>query len=467
MNVKVESLPRSQSLVTVEIEPDRYAAAREDAFRHIMREVVIPGFRKGKAPRNLAERYVNQDLVQSETESRLMDSVWDELRNGEFKDRNFYDNPQVTVVQHNPLIFAVTLTFEPTVQLGDYKPIRIAPHAVAVTDDDVTKTIDRLRENQAQWQPVEHRPVRQGDMLTVDAHGTLGSEPVVVPQGFTVIVEEDANFIIPGFVMRLIDMEASQEKEFEVDAPEDSTNKTLAGAKGKVTVTVLEIKEKVLPALDDALAKTMGADTVDELTEKVRTSLLKGREDEARAHLENEILDAVAGVSTITFPDVMVVQQVESMLQERTEALRQQGLSMELYLRFTGRTIEQLRADARPQAETRIRNYLLVEELGHAEGIVVEDSAVHGEIDRIIGLQQDQDAARKELSTNMMHERIRNNLYVKALFDRLIAIMTEGMAPVAADSGPNMPSITDSIAGADKPADEPKEDKPKLIIASH
>jgi trigger factor len=473
MNVKVEPLPHSQSLVTVEVEPERIATAREDAFRRIAKEMVIPGFRKGKAPRNLAERYVNSDMVQDQAESQVMDAVWEEVRTSQFKDVPFYDSPKVKVAQHSPLIFEITVTTQPAAQIGDYKSLRIAPELVEISDDEINKTIDRLKEQQAQWQPVEHRAVRKGDQLTIETHGTIGEEPVVVPQGYTVTVEETSNFIIPGFAMRLIDMEIDQEKELEVSIPEDAPNKKIAGATGKIAVTVKEIKEKVVPVLDDALAKTLGADDVASLTEKVRTSLVKGRTDETRTTIETKILDEVAKVSTVNFPDVMVNQQVESMIQERTEALRQQGLDMNTYLRFLNMSMDELRFQLRPQAEKRIRNFLMVEELGRAEGIVVEDSAVHAEIDRLAATQQDPAAAKSQLSTNEMHERVRNNLYVTQLFDRLIAMVTEGMTPVARPVETPMPSITDSIvtdsmATDDKPAAETTgEEPPKLIIATH
>lgn len=467
MNVKVENLPKSQTVVTVEVEPERVTTAHEDAFRRIARDVLVPGFRKGKAPRPLVERYVKADFVRDDAEERLMDDIWHELRAGELKDLALYDAPQVKVVQHSPFTFEMRLTLQPTCQLGDYKDTRIAPELVTVTDEDVNGTIERLREDQAQWQPVEHRPVRQGDMITVQVHGAIGDKPIIVPQGYSLVVDPASSFIVPGFVMRLVDMEIGKEQEFAVQPPEDAASKEMAGATGTAFVTVQEIKEKVLPDVDDAFAKLLLADTVDALKQKVRDAQIRQREDDARGRMESKILDAVAAVSTVSVPDAMVDRQVESLYKDRTEYLRQQGISMDLYLRITDQTEAQVRQGLRPQAEKRLRNYLLVEELGRAEGIVIEDAAVHAEIERVAALQPDPEGARRQLSTNEVHEDVRNQLYVTQLFDRLIALVTEGQEPVVyAPASAAMPSITDSVAESE-PAAEAEPEKPKLIIATH
>lgn len=473
MNVKVENQPKSQALVTVEVEPERVAEAREETFRRVAREAVIPGFRKGKAPRALVERYMNPDRIQDDAESSLMDKVWQELRTGDLKDMAMYDNPQVKVAQHNPLVFEVLVTLQPKVELGDYKSLRIAPELVTVNDEDVTKTIDAMRDQQAQWQPVTHRPVREGDMVTIQAHGNMGDQPITIPEGYSVTVTERSAFLVPGFVMRLVDMEIGKEKEFAIEMPADAADKTLAGKSGAAFITVQEIKEKILPALDDEFAKSQNADTVDALKEKVHGDLMKQREEQARIRLENSILDGVAGISTVTFPEAIVDRQVENMIAERSDILGRQGIDLNLYLRITQSTMEQMRAEMRPNAEKRIRNFLLVEELGHIEGIVIEDSKVNAEIERIAGQQEDPAAARKAMSNDQVNESVRNQLFIKELFDRLIATITEGLEPVAhVEPSAEMPSITDSLTA--EPASEAPagakagdEDKPKLIIATH
>ena len=466
MNVKVEAMPHSQSQVTVDVEPERVVKAKEEAFRRVAREAVIPGFRKGKAPRNLVGRYVNPEVVEEDAETHLMEEIWHELLTGQFKDTPLFDSPRVKVTQHNPLIFEITLTRQPTATIGAYSNIRIAPELVTVTDSDVTETLDKLREEQAQWQPVEHRPVRKGDMVTVTAHGVIGTQPIVLPENHSLVIDESANFIVPGFAMRLIDMEPGVEKEFSIQVPDDAPNKEMAGATGSPVVTVQEIKEKVLPALDDAFAKTLHTDDVAALTERVRSSLLNSRQDAARGRMESRVLDEIATVSTVEFPDVMTEQHIDSMIADRTEYLKSRGIEMELYMQITKMTREQMRGDLRPDAEKRIRNYLLVEELGRAEGIIVEDGVVHAEINRVVAVQPDQAAARSQLSTNEMHDRIKNNLFVKALFDNLIAKVTEGQEPVLLSTSTAMPSPTDSIVTSDEPAASGAE-TPKIVIATH
>ncbi|MEO0248528.1 MAG: hypothetical protein ABIN58_03070, partial [candidate division WOR-3 bacterium] len=273
-------------------------------------------------------------------------------------------------------------------------------------------------------------------------------------------------FLVPGFAMRLIDIEIGKEREFDVQAPDNTSDPEMAGATGKAYVTVTEIKEKILPALDDAFAKTMGYDDVATLMDKTRSSLLKEREEAARNRLIDQILDAIAGVSTVSFPDILVDRQTEKMINDRAAVLKQQGIDMPLYLRLLGMTMDEMRAQVRNQAEKRIRNYLLVEELSRAEGIVVEDAAVAAEIERLAADMQDPEAARRALSTNEMHDQVKDRLALDRLFDRLIAIVTEGQEPVAPSSESALPSVTDTVM-ADEEQKENEPEQPKLIIATH
>jgi trigger factor len=467
MNVTVENLPHRQSVVTVEVDAERMAAARSETYGRLAQSVVVPGFRKGKAPRYLVERYLNQDLVQEDTETHLIDAIWRELRHDQFKDVALFDIPKVEVKQRNPLLYQMTLTLEPLVQLGDYKSVRIAPELVTVSDEDVDKALRDMREQQAQWQPVERRPVRQGDMVTIEAHGMIGPQPITLPQGYSTVVDERSAFLLPGFAMRMVDMEIGKEQEFAIQAPEDSTNKELAGASGTAYITVQEIKEKILPTLDDTLAISLGYANVADMRDKTRAALLKEREDKARNDLEEKILDAVAAISTVDFPAIMTDRQTETRIKEREESLQRQGVDMQLYLRILQMTMDQYRAEVRNVVQKQIRNYLLIEELGRAEGIVVEDSAVDAEIERLVAEQSDPVAARREMSTQTMHDQVKNHLYIKGLFDRLIAMVTEGQEPVAPQAA--LPSMTDSIVdAAETPAETKGEpEQPKLIIATH
>ncbi len=466
MNVKVENLPQSQAVVTVDVEPERVAAAREEAFRRISREAVVPGFRKGKAPRNLVERYVRPEAVQDDADAIVMDKAWDELRQGELKDLKLYDVPRVAVKQHNPFVFEMTVTLQPSVVLGDYKNVRVAPELVAVSDADVSEMIEKMRQEQAQWMPVEHRPVRAGDMVTVQGHGTVGERPVVVPQNYTVTIEESSGFLVPGFAMRMVDMEAGKEKEFAFEVPSDSSDKNVAGATGTAFITIQEIKEKVTPVLDDELATTLGSTNVEALKEKVRSSMLTSRENDARIRLESKILDEIANVSTVSFPAVMTDRQVDNMMAERAAYLKQQGIEMDLYLRIARTTIPQMKAEIRPEAERRIRNFLLVEELGRAEGILVEDNSVEAEIDRLVATQQDPEAARKELSSNTVHDDLKDRLFVRQLMENLVKIATEGQTPVAPAATTPEPSASDVVTAEDEKK-EAEPEKPKLNIATH
>ncbi len=467
MKVTVDIQPRSLAVVTVEADQERYDQALDDAFRRLAQEVVVPGFRKGRAPRPLVERHVGKDRIRDEAEEELLRAAWAEARK-ELGDRRPFASPHVEVVQRTPFIVTFTAPLAPVVQLGDYKSIRIAPELVTVTDEDVDALLQELRERQAQWVPVEHRSVRVGDQVTLDLFAMADGKTLPYPPRSVTIISPDAPLIVPGFAMRLVDMSLDEQKQFQVELPAHPAS-GLPPTQATVSVTVREIKERSLPALDDDLAKTLQMPSLAELREKLRASLLTSREEEARDRLERRILDAIAAVSTISYPDMLVDEEVKEFMEDMSADLRQSGFDMETYLRIRRKTREQEEAELRPSAEKRLRNGLLLTALADAEGVTVEDADTSAEVERLAAMTKSPLAAKRTLNTGSNRRAIANRLRTQRILDRLVAIATEGQTPVAKPVAPPeqpaAPAPAILLPGQEEGKAEPA--RPELVIATH
>jgi len=467
MNVTVDVQPRSLAVITVEVEPERYNQALDDAFRRLAQEVVVPGFRKGRAPRHLIERHLGKDTIREEAEQDLLRVAWQVARK-ELGDRRPFASPHVDVVQRMPFIVKFTAPLSPTVKLGDYKSIRIPPELVTVTDEDVDAVLQKLREDQAQWVPVEDRSVRVGDQVTLDLLVTANEGMLPYPPRTVTVVSPDAPLIVPGFAMRLVDMRLDEQKQFQVELPAHPAS-GVPPTQATVSVAIREIKERSLPALDDDLAKTLQVNSLSELREKVRTSLLLSRERDARNRLEHQILDAIAAVSAISYPDILVDEGVQELMEDISAGLRQSGIDMDAYLRIRRKTREQEEADLRPTAEKRLRNGLLLNALADAEGITVDEADISAEIGSLAAMSKNPVDTRRTLNTGANRRSIANRLRTRRILDRLIAIVTEGQTPVPrpakAAEQPLAPPPRVVLPGEED--DKTKAAQPELVIATH
>jgi trigger factor len=299
---------------------------------------------------------------------------------------------------------------------------------VVVTDEQVHQALEQLREEQAQYIPVEHRGVRKGDIITIDISGQAETgQPVLNQTDASYLVAEETPFSIPGFLPRLEGMEIGQEKTFSVDLPADLLDHRLAGQQATITVRLKGIKEKSLPALDDELAKAYGYESLAALTDFIRSSLQKEMEQDARDRLERRLLQAIAEVSTVEFPPRLVEDEVNTLLRRRDEGLRRRGLSLDMYFRLTNTSEEQMRDQLRPIAYERVRNTLILDELAKKEGVEVQPTEVQAEIDRLItGAGNEADSVRRLFATEGQRELLHYTMVQRKLLDSLIARVTAG-----------------------------------------
>jgi len=372
-----ERIENSRVVLTVEAEHDDVEPALERAYRQLVQRIDVPGFRRGKAPRAMLERYLGNEALLDEAVQQLVPQLCS--RALEEQSIDAIAEPEIEVTQSDPLIFKATVPVRPTVELGDYHQIRVDPEPVEVAEEEVDKVVEQIRYQHAPWQPVE-RPVQFGDLVTMDVEGSIAGEPALNEQGVEYQVVKDFPSPVPGFAEQLEGLEKNQEKEFTLSFAADHEASQLAGKEFWFKVLVSEIKEKDLPELDDEFAKSIGEgfETLAALRERVTSNLRTMAEAEARRSLEDKVMETLAELSQVDFPPVLVEHEIERLIKERES-------SVEGHIEDSGKSEEELKQELRPIATKRVTGALLLGKVVEEEQIEVTEAEVDEEVEAMAG----------------------------------------------------------------------------------
>ncbi len=371
MKVTDQKIEDRQAFLTIELEPDQVDEAMRKAARTAARSTRIPGFRPGKAPYTVVLAMVGRDALLDEVISDLGAEAIDAA----IKEQglNAYDVPHVDVLNREPVTLQAVVPLMPHVTLGDYENIRVARPEVTVDDAQVNGLLSELQSENAEVIPVE-RGAQMGDELVADVKGTIGDETISDQNAVTFPLTEAAvrNFP-PGFADQIVGMNAGETRTFHLTYPADFSEEDLAGKDVAFTVTVDAVKERRLPPIDDDLARTVGDfENVDALKARLRENLEAQANRRADAELREKAIDELVKISTVEFPPVMVEQEVDRMIEDQREMLRQSRLTLEQYLRAREQTLDELRDELRPLARDRLIRSLVLGELVEQEHITVE-----------------------------------------------------------------------------------------------
>ena len=403
VKVTAESLPESQVQLTIEVEPERVQKSFDASYRQMANSVNVPGFRRGKAPRVLLERYVGGDVVQRDSFDRLANEVFLEAVEQAgvsplFRPDFSYDSNYET---GTPLTISTTVEVEPKVELGDYEGIRLPPISVGVTDEQVDESIERLREGYSKFEPLD-REAKEKDFLRFDVKGTVGQVTRLFgPQGESlvqtgegrVVYDEKNHFhqlqskspdeFAPGFYAELVGIGAGSSKQFQLSLPADHEDKELASKAIDFEVNLHEVSERIVPELDDEFAKQFpSVENFDELREQVREASQARMETEARESYRNSLVDALIETSLVEAPPSMIERQIDREVDSFKEVLRSRGQSYDKYLSASERSDEDVRNDARERSVRMLKSSLALESLADAENLVVSEDEVDAEIKR-------------------------------------------------------------------------------------
>ncbi|MEW6231146.1 MAG: trigger factor [Chloroflexota bacterium] len=431
MKVSTEIIPDCQAVLTIEVEQERLDQAREESYRRLAARTVIPGFRKGKAPRSMVERHLGKERIYEDALQGLLPKVYREaVKESGIKALAL---PDLEVTQREPLVLKATIPLQPEVELGNYRGVRVQPESVFVTDEQVEAALREIQEQHAEWVPVEGQPARIGDRVVIDLRATLGDRTIANDRGILYPLIADSDVPAPGFSLEVAGMSPGETREFKVRYPEGYYDRALAGQEADFEVALYEVKEKHLPPVDDALAKTVGdfAD-LEALKTRLRENMQARAEAEARQRLVDRVVAAVVEGAKVQFPPLLVEEELERMVQRRRDNLRRQGLTLEGYLGMRKRTEEEFREELRPRARERAKTGLVLMEVARAENISVAPTDVDREIEEISQANGERSVrVRRGLSTERSRRNIEDILLERKIVDRLVEIATakEGGLP--------------------------------------
>jgi trigger factor len=423
LKVTKDKVEGSQAFITIEMEPDEMEHGMDHGYRHLVAKTSIPGFRKGKAPRNVVERYLGKGRLLEEAIDHLIPEAYEKA----CKEQEIepFAQPGVEITQADPLIFKAVVPLAPAVELGDYQSIRVTPEKVDIKDENVDAVIEQLRHQHATWEPVE-RPLALNDLAVIDINGTVEDRPYVKKAAAQYPVVTDAITPAPGFAEKIIGLKKEEEKEFTLPFPADYPNKEVAGKEANFKVTLHEIKEEKLPELNDDFAGQISTDikTVAALREEAAKNLKERAEDRARMDFEEKVINTAMEKAKIEYPPVLVDMEINRIVNEQARQLQMTGKGMDEYLRSINKTAEQLQEELRPVAVKNVTASLLLGKVAEVEKVTVTDADIDSRLDNmVLGVEGERKAEMRKLFDNpQTRESIRQSLMARKTIERLAEI---------------------------------------------
>jgi trigger factor len=472
LNIQTERLENHTARFTVEVDSERLEKAKRTAAGRLAKRVNIPGFRKGKAPYKVLVSYLGEGAILEDAVEVLGNEIYkDALDQSEIKPygpgslEDFKAEPQPT--------FQFIVPLQPSVELGDYRSVRLPYEPPTIDDKAVDDAIETMRERLAVIEE-SHQPVAAGNRVTVSLTGTFLDEDETAadeessaeegeeaePENKVFIQRDEMVFLLtpdrepaPGFTDALVGAAVDERREFELTYPEDEEEfQNLSGRHVKFDVTVKKIETMTLPALNDDFAARVTESeekplTLLELRMRTRENLQKTADERAQSEYAHHVLHEIIDQSTVAFPDALVDDQIQHILQHVDSDLRQRGITLDDYMKITGKTLQDLREEYREQAVETIEHSLVLQELIKAEKIEIDDARIDEEIEKIVAQFGEQaEAFRRFYSRKDARENLRNDLTNRAINERMAAIAkgeilddvpapTESAAPASTESG--------------------------------
>ncbi|NWF77580.1 MAG: trigger factor [Chloroflexi bacterium] len=418
MKVNTENLGNCQIALNIEAEASELDKSLDEAYHHLVNEVSIPGFRKGKAPRAILVQHIGKKTLLDEALEHLVPQLYKQAIESQKIDP--IAGPEIEIIQTEPVVFKAVVPLKPEVKLGDYHSLKLGPSPRAeIAEKEITAAIEEFRERQGAWVPVD-RPVELGDLVTMDIQANVGGRPWLNHKGILYEVDKDSRSPVPGFASNLPGAEKNKERTFSLTIPDDYPIKEMRGKEGTFKVTVTEIKVKQLPELDDELARSAGYDNLTGMKKKVAADLRAQAEARNRLELRQKALDALVEISGVKYPPILEDEEITELLRDETRRLGFREVAD--YLKKTGKTKEELRQELCPIAKKRLIQRLVLEKLAEEEKIEISSSEVDNKANEIINNAEDKENARQFLALPQVKQSIEQSLRTQKTLDRLLEI---------------------------------------------
>ncbi len=415
MSLQVEKLENNMAKLIIETSAEEFDKAMDRAYQRSKNKISIPGFRKGKATRQIVEKLYGPQIFYEDAANLLIPDAYEKAL-GECE-LEIVSQPDISVTQiekGKPFIFTAEVAVKPPVTLGDYKGIEVAKADLEVTEEEIDAEVEKERQAQSRIVPVEDRPVQDGDITTIDFDGSMDGVPFEGGKGTDYPLTIGSHSFIDNFEEQLIGASIGEEKEVHVTFPEEYHAKELAGKPALFKVTVKEIKVKELPDVDDEFAQEVSEfETLKEYREDLKKQIRERKEKQARTEKEDAVIEKIIENASMDIPRPMIDTQIRQLNDEFASRLQQQGLTMEQYMQFTGQTADKLKEQLEPQALRRIQSRLVLEAIAEAENIQVSDEKLDEEIKKMAEMYKMEPDKLKEYMGESEKEQMKKDIAVQ------------------------------------------------------
>ncbi|MBJ9992195.1 trigger factor [Paenibacillus sp. S28] len=423
MKATWEKIEKNLGVLEVEVEADRVAAALDKAFNKVAKKANVPGFRKGKVPRPIFEARYGVEALYQDAIDILLPEVYTEAVDQ--TDIFPVDRPEVEIDQFakgEVFKFKAKVTVKPEVTLGDYKGVEVPVQKVEVSDEELDAELKRLQERHAELSVIDEGAAENGDVAVIDFDGSVDGVSFEGGQAERYSLELGSGTFIPGFEEQVVGMATGDFKDVEVTFPETYHAEELAGKKAVFKVKVHEIKRKQLPELDDEFAKDVSEfETLAEYKEDLKKQLLERKEQEAKGNKEAAVVDKVAANAEVEIPEAMIDGEIQNMMRDFDNRLRNQGMNLEMFLSFSGQTTGDLQEQMKDDAEKRVRNNLVLEQIAKEENIEVTEEDINKELEVMAeSYKRTADEIRNILTANGSLGSLREEISLRKTVDLLI-----------------------------------------------
>lgn len=428
MSLQVEKLEHNMAKLTVEVAAEDVEKALQAAYLKQRKQINIPGFRKGKVPRQMIEKMYGPEVFYDEAANNMIPDAY--AKAYDESELDIVSQPKIEVVQMEkgkPFIFTAEVATKPEVTLGDYKGLKVDKVSTRVTQKEVDEEIEKERERNARTIEVTDRAVQDKDEVTLDFEGFVDGVAFEGGKGEDYPLTIGSGSFIPGFEEQLIGAEIDKEVEVNVTFPKEYHSEELAGKDATFKCTVHTIKAKELPELDDEFASEVSeCETMDAYRAEVKKNIKERKERTGKEKKENQAVDQAIENAQMDIPEAMIEFQVRQMADDFARRIQQQGLTVEQYFQFTGMTAEKMMEEMRPQAEKSIKTRLVLEAIVKAENIEVSDERVEEELTKMAEAYQMEVEKLEEFMGENEKKQIKEDLAVQEAITLLVNESVEG-----------------------------------------
>lgn len=419
MSLQVERLEKNMAKLTIEVPAEELEKALQNAYLKNRKQISVPGFRKGKVPRQMIEKMYGPEIFYDDAANALIPDAYaaavDEC------ELELVSRPAISIekiAKGEPFVFTAEVAVKPEVTLGQYKGIEVEKEDISATEEEIQAALNKEQESNSRTITVEDRAVQDGDMTVIDFEGFADGTAFEGGKGTDYPLTIGSGAFIPGFEEQLIGAEIGKEVEVNVTFPEEYHAKDLAGKPAVFKCTVKEIKVKELPELDDEFAKDVSEfDTLEEYKADLKKKLEEKKAEEAKGRKEDAVIEKIIEGASMEIPDAMVETQAEQLVDDFAQRLQMQGMSMDQYMQYTGAGMEAMIERMKPQAVKRIQSRLVLEAVAAAEQIEIGEDEIEEEIGRMAEAYKMEVEKVKEILGESEKENMKDDLAIRKAID--------------------------------------------------